>query len=231
MMDYNIGDHGAYSKYLLNWTSPYVVDGSLSSTTINLKPFESSGQFILLSDNFNDSPYDEYILIEYYTPTGLNQKDTAGYADGLNTYTQSGVKISHVDSRILLDVLNDNYEIVESYWAESFEENSDSSLYNTYAIGASNTPSQSCNTNEDNSPYRLYHLIEATNNYTFTGQNYYMNFGDNNNLFHTGDSFSISKYSKFFVNTTKLNNGNSLPYSVSIGAVNQDGSISITITK
>ena len=50
-------------------------------------------------------------------------------------------------------------------------------------------------------------------------------------LFHTGDTFSLSTYSKFFVNGAKLNNGKTLSYTVSIGSVNQDGSITITITK
>ena len=228
MMDYNIGDHNAYSKYLLNWTSPFVVDGSLKTTTINLKPFESSGQFILLSDNFNDSPFDEYILIEYYTPTGLNAKDTAGYTQGVGTYTQSGVKISHVDSRILLDMYDEDDYWVGARWTESFEDND---LY-YYSIGSSNTPSSSYNAeSEDNSPYRLYHLIEATNNFTFTGNTYYANYGNNNVLFHTNDTFSLNSYSKFFVETSKLNNGNALPYTVSIGSTNTDGSITITVTK
>ena len=230
MMDYNIGDHNAYSKYLLNWTSPYVVDGSSKTTTINLKPFELSGEFILLSDSFNDSPYDEYIAIEYYTPTGLNARDLDGYSNGLGTYSQSGVKISHVDSRILLDVYDEDSNWISAQWVEEFEEND--TYYYSYSIGSNNTPSYSYNdVDEGNSPYRLYHLIEATNNFTFTGDNFDANYGNNNVLFHTGDTFSLNSYSKFFVETNKLNNGNSLLYTVSIGSTNTDGSITITVTK
>ena len=229
MMDYNIGDHNAYSKYLLNWTAPYVIDGSEDSVTISLKPFESSGEFILLADSFNDSPYDEYIMIEYYTPTGLNEQDTVGYS-GLNTYTESGIKISHIDSRLLLDVYDLDQNFVESKYVEEFVDSND--YYYYYSIGANNTPSYSYNELEGDSPYRLIHLIEANNELTFNDDSDYdVNYGSNEVLFHTGDSFSLNDYSKFFENSDKLNNGNSLPYVITIGNENSDGTITITITK
>ncbi|MDY2575172.1 MAG: hypothetical protein SOW55_04300 [Bacilli bacterium] len=229
MMDYNIGDHGAYSKYLLNWTTPYVIDGTKESVTINLKPFESSGDFILLSSNFNDSPFDEYITIEYYTPTGLNQKDTTGYCDGLNTYTDSGIKINHIDSRILQDPYDKYGNYLSSQYVDSFVDSS----YYEYYIGANNTPSYSVDTeNDENSPYRLIQLIEATNKMTFKDNDEYsMNYGTNEVLFNSGDSFSMNQYNKFFTNGSKLNSGDSLPYEVIVGEINQDGSISITINK
>ena len=227
MMDNNIGDHGAYSKYLLNWTSPYVIDGTQNSVTINLKPFESSGEFILLGNGFNDSAFDEYITIEYYTPTGLNEKDKNGYADGLNTYTQAGIKINHIDSRIVQDFYNNYDEIDHSLYINSFDDE-----YGYYSICASNTPSSSYDLDGYNfNSFRLNHLIEANKNYTFNTSNYMDNYGSNDVLFHTGDTFSLSTYSKFFANGAKLNNDKTLSYTVTIGSVNQDGSITITITK
>lgn len=226
MMDFNIGDHSAYSKYLMNWTSPYVVDGSLDEVTIDLKPFESSGEFILLRDTtFNDSPFDEYILIEYYTPTGLNAKDTEGYSNGLNTYLQSGVKITHIDSRLIRMTSSD------SRYVDDFDENDwyDYDVY--YTIGASNTPSYSMDeTNTENSPYRLIHQIEANNQFTFSGSDYTANYGSDDVLFHSGDSFSLTDYAKFFTKGTSLNDGSVLPYSLSIGEATENG-IQITIRK
>lgn len=229
MMDDNIGDHGAYSKYLLNWTTPYVIDGTKDSVTINLKPFESSGEFILLSTNFNDSPFDEYITIEFYTPTGLNQKDSVGYCGGLNTYIEKGIKINHIDSRILQDTYDKYGDYLSSQYADNFIDSS----YYEYYIGANNTPSYSVDTkNDKNSPYRLIQLIEANNELTFKGSaDYSINYGTNEVLFHSGDSFSMNKYSKFFVNGSSLNSGDNLPYEVIIGEINLDGSISITINK
>lgn len=228
MMDYNIGDHSAYSKYLLNWTSPYVIDGTKEDVIINLKPFESSGEFILLANSFNDSPYDEYIIIEYYTPTGLNEKDLEPYSNGLATYSQSGVKISHIDSRIVLESYTQNE--VKLDYVDSLEELTLNEYY--YYIGASNTPSYSYSPDyNQNSDYRLLHLIEATNDFTFVGNNFYQNYGNNEVLFHSGDYFSISKYSKFFVNGSLMNNKSELPYEIYIGEKNSDGTISITINK
>ena len=228
MMDNNIGDHGAYSKYLLNWTAPYVIDGTQNSVTINLKPFESSGEFILLGNGFNDSAFDEYITIEYYTPTGLNEKDKNGYADGLNTYTQAGVKINHIDARIICDHYNEEQtEITSSEYVSSFSDENAG-----YMIGQSNSPYYSYDLDGYNyCDFRLNHLIEADNDYTFNTESYYDKYGTSDVLFNTGDTFSLSNYSDFFVNGTTLNNGKTLSYTVTIGDVNPDGSITITITK
>ncbi|MDD6302165.1 MAG: hypothetical protein PUA56_02490 [Bacillales bacterium] len=154
MMDFNIGDHNAYSKFLLNWTSPYVVDGTSNNVSITLKPFESSGDFILLRDSsWNNSSLDEYFLIEYYTPTGLNEKDLTPYTYGLSTYSEKGVKIWHVDSRVLefSDDENDGYNYVDSI-------NHPEELY--YQIGSSNSPYYSMDENGYDSSNKLITLIE-----------------------------------------------------------------------
>ena len=59
MMDYNILDHNAYTKYLMEWVSPFYVDNTKASVNITLNPFESSGEFILINNSWNGSPYDE----------------------------------------------------------------------------------------------------------------------------------------------------------------------------
>ena len=74
MMDYNLGDHSPLSKYLLNWTSPYILNmGNSSSGSITIKPFSSSGDFILVPrSDYNGTAYDRYLLISFFTPKGLN---------------------------------------------------------------------------------------------------------------------------------------------------------------
>ena len=74
MMDYNLGDHSPLSKYLLNWTSPYILNmGDKSSGSISIKPFSESGEFILIPrSDYNGTAYDRYLLISFFTPTGLN---------------------------------------------------------------------------------------------------------------------------------------------------------------
>ena len=74
MMDYNLGDHSPLSKYLLNWTSPYILDMSKNSSgTISIKSFTESGEFILVPrSDYNGTAYDRYLLISFFTPRGLN---------------------------------------------------------------------------------------------------------------------------------------------------------------
>ena len=107
MMDYNIGDHSAFSKYLLNWTSPLVVKPNVSFT-YKLKPFLTSGECILVpSSTYNDSPFGEYLLIEYFAPTGLNRcNEQFEYASmdrevTIYRYPQHyGLKVYHVNAAL-----------------------------------------------------------------------------------------------------------------------------------
>ena len=101
MMDFNIGDHLAFSKFSLGWIEPKIVN---SSTTINIKPLESSGEFIVIGgNNYNKGAFDEYFIVEYVTPTGLNEKDyLASYNNvdrKIKGYSKKGIKITHIDNR------------------------------------------------------------------------------------------------------------------------------------
>ncbi|MDP3130752.1 MAG: hypothetical protein Q8N15_05455 [Bacillota bacterium] len=91
MMDYAVGDHSAVSKILLGWITPLVVTTSM---TVDLLPLVTSGQVVLLIDEWNDTIFDEYLLISYYAPTGLNEYDN------YYIFTIPGVLIQHVDTRI-----------------------------------------------------------------------------------------------------------------------------------
>ena len=94
MMDYTVGDHNSFTKIILDWTTPLVVSGK--STTVTIEGFTESGDVILVSPNWNYSYFDEYFLVEFFTPTGLNEAH-AGF-NGL--YSTSGIRIFHVNARI-----------------------------------------------------------------------------------------------------------------------------------
>ncbi|MCR5490757.1 MAG: hypothetical protein K6F32_01335 [Bacilli bacterium] len=117
MMDQNVGDHNAYSKMMYNWVDAKVVDGSSKNFEITLSSYTDTGDFLVLRDTikdpWNETPYDEYLIIEYYTPTGVNKKDSEGYPEwqqtsstGGNayghggTYEIPGLQVFHVDSRL-----------------------------------------------------------------------------------------------------------------------------------
>lgn len=94
MMDYNVGDHNAYSKLLLGWVTPLVVSGK--TTTIELESFEKSGDCVFIFNSWNQTFFDEYYVIDFYTPTGLN-----AFSKGYNgLFTTSGVRIYHVDATL-----------------------------------------------------------------------------------------------------------------------------------
>lgn len=100
MMDANVGDHDAFSKYLLGWIRPTVGEKGKSYT---LKPFEENGDALILASDFNGTCFDEYYLVSYYTPTGLNELDAkTNYAGNevLSGVKKSGLLVYHVDQRL-----------------------------------------------------------------------------------------------------------------------------------
>ena len=102
MMDDCAGDHSSISKLLLGWITPLVVTESM---TVDIGPYVQAGETLLIIDEWNDTIFDEYLLISYYTPTGLNEYDA------WKLFTIPGILIYHVDARIGNGYLEDS-----SYW-------------------------------------------------------------------------------------------------------------------
>lgn len=98
MMDLNIGDQDSFSKIALGWANPYVVT---EDCVVTINPNESSGDCVLLADNWNGTVFDEYMLFDLQTPTGLNALDsTASYSSRPLYFNKPGVRAFHVDARI-----------------------------------------------------------------------------------------------------------------------------------
>lgn len=90
IMDYTVGDHCPFSKMMLGWVNPTIV---LDTITIKIKSFTETGECIMIPKNFaNNGYFGEYLTIDLYTPTGLNELD----AD--NLFTKTAVRIMQVDS-------------------------------------------------------------------------------------------------------------------------------------
>ena len=92
MMDGTVGDHNPFSKLLLGWIQPKVVTEGMDLT---LNPFSTSGDAYIITDRWNGSLFDEYLLAMYYTPTGLYQGFDDYFFDG-----RSGMVLYHVDARL-----------------------------------------------------------------------------------------------------------------------------------
>ena len=99
MMDCSLGEHNVFSKMLLNWTRPYIPAGE---ATITLRPSTGNGDCILLPlASYNDTPFDEYVLLELYTPTYLNYADSALRSDpGMSLMKDVGIRAYHIDARL-----------------------------------------------------------------------------------------------------------------------------------
>lgn len=94
MMDWNVGDHNAFSKMLLGWVTPIVVDDA--DLTTNLRSFGSSGDCVIICKNWTGSIFSEYYIIDFYTPDGLN----AFEAGSSGLFSKQGVRIYHVDATL-----------------------------------------------------------------------------------------------------------------------------------
>jgi M6 family metalloprotease-like protein len=255
MMDANILDHDAWSKAALGWIAPYVVDNSLTYPfTVELGSSESSGDFLLIpTGSYSGNVFDEYLMVEFYTPSGLNALDAASaYAGSYpRGFFSQGIKISHIDARIglvnsLVSPSLVSYLGTQEMVKATFTHSSPSSYYR---VIASNTPLSTENSTRksvENPGYRLIHLLESNGVNTFANSDYatYQSFfyANNNTLFQPQDGyseFSMSKFASFFENhdfreAGLFNSGAAFPYTIRLnGYRNVDGAMkaSLTISK
>ena len=201
MMDYNIGDHNSYSKWMLDWVKPKVYD--FEEEVIDVKSFVDTGEFIVIpSDkNVNYSPLSEYLLIEFYTPTGLNNQDASySYLGSYpKMFSDYGVRIYHVDSR-LGEFVYQNGDWYYSDYIYNFTKNdlyTKTGSYNYFAIFNNNTPSYSFE--EDNNLIRLVSAFYG-NDHVYREDQY----ASNKDLFKDGSMLSNFRF----------NNGNYLEVSI-----------------
>lgn len=189
MMDCNIGDIDSFSKYLLGWIKPTVANSGQS--VYSLKPFESSGDALIIPIDYSDNPYGEYLILEYYTPTGLNKQDalTAYKTNKKQMYTQSGLIMYHVDNR--LGKLSYRPGLGTS-WNKKYYTNITSYRSNLYIYIPvnSNTPSSSYAVD---TTQKLIGLIGADDT-SFRAAENRTTYADNSFLFQKGDTFNASKF-------------------------------------
>lgn len=215
MMDANIIDHNSYSKMLLGWSKPYIVTGSAE---IDLSSMNEENSFIVIpSDNTQIKsnefdPFSEYILIEYYTPTGLNELDsTIKHSSSPLAVNEKGVRIYHIDNRKFVVDMKSYYDVTTTLYDGHTLSSTESLILpikNTRNITVYNT---GFGIDQSYNIYDEIRLIEKHNKDTFT-------FGgrqSSNTLFKVNEEFSLDLYGKtFFINGNKFNNGESFSYKV-----------------
>lgn len=118
MMDCSLGEHNPFSKMSLEWARPYIPKGECE---ITLRPSSGNGDCLLLPiGDYNGTPFDEYVLLEFYVPGYLNSADASLRPDPLMSLPKlSGVRAYHVDAR--LGLFNDRAKAPVSYLTEETE--------------------------------------------------------------------------------------------------------------
>ncbi|MDR0832532.1 MAG: hypothetical protein LBM99_06525, partial [Bacillales bacterium] len=216
MMDFNIGDHNAYSKYMFNWVNPEIVK---ENKVVNLKPTSESGEFVILPTiNYNGTPFAEYLMLEYLTPTALNEKDSHGYAGNNSAmYQEPGIRLTHVDSRIakFSNITGDFIEYTDTLQLskEVFTD-----------IAHSNTPSLSSGKNNIFEQIRLIRQVGFETEF----------YSSQDDLFYEGDVFDIQeeKYANYFYYSGKFNNKESIKYKIKVNTLDSNyANISIEVGK
>lgn len=211
MMDLNILDHNAYSKYLLNWIEPRIVN---EDGIYELSSFQDAGDCLIVpAGDWNGSPLDEYLILELYTPTKLNQLDsensyTGEYPKG---FSQNGVKIIHVDSRLGKFTVSGGQLVYDSYLDSPNDFNSLKRKYYLTIVN-SNTPSRSYV-----SKNKLITLLSATGvNRYYTHRNYSV--ANNSDLFKDGSKLKTFTFNQYADNdlVIEIDNMSSTSCSVSI---------------
>ena len=114
IMDSEVGDHNAYTKFNLGWITSSRLIVTDTSVTLTLEDFSKNGDTIILANNFDPTlgVYQEYYILVYYTDSELNS-GIGGYFD------KNGILVYHVDAslyyeeyegEIYYDVYNTNTE-------------------------------------------------------------------------------------------------------------------------
>ncbi len=208
MQCHNLGDWNPYSKLAAGWvasTRPTADDFTQGdSATITLTSFAKTGACLLLpaESGAGESPFGEYILVDFFTPHGVNEQDAAVF--GLED--TCGVRIYHVNARY------SGYSV-------------DNQLYGIATVG------NSYGYMAKNFGIYTLELVQAGGDNTFTDLTNLRHDITKTDLFRTGDRFTTETYPEFFYQG-KLDSGKSLGYEIAILEITEDAArIQITRQK
>ena len=220
MQDYTVGAHDPYSRLSLGWGTAIVPNRTV---TLTVKPVEENGEMVILSPNYTGSPFDEYIILELYTPTGLNKFDVEhNYSGYYPTGSSSaGVRVWHVDGRLAKIDYNPR---TGQWYIGSITSEPTSSGSSFIMHATSNTIAGDRAINYAGSyDYNELELIRNDTSYSYNSYDSLTN----DSLFYTGDEFSMELFHNQFVNGSLLNNGKNLGWEVTFDSVSEEG---MTIT-
>ena len=177
---------------------------------------------------WNGMPFDEYLLIELFSPTGLNKFDcdyqySSNSPQGPNTL---GIRLWHVDSRLTYEVSAGGRWGTTSY-STTLTSNVQTS---NCTLAFSNTYNKSGYGTVLGSSYDNYNLLQLIRNNTSESHKTRSSLSSAS-LFKQGDSFDMTTYKSQFVKKPYLNSGIDLGWSFSVDSItNENGEMKATIT-
>lgn len=229
MQSGNAFDWNSYSKLSMGWIEPYVIDGTKDSVTITLQAASLNGDCLIIPANygtFNGSAFDEYFLIELFSPYNNNEFDWymwdnqlgSSYSSVDNSFSglgDYGVRMYHVNSTLYeltnAQFMSDWYSYY-MYFDEKIKINSKEELLQAYNsptsyaglfITNSSNSSDYLGFNVDDSiieDSKLLTIIQAKNENTFASETSYFyddHVLDSEDMFQEGDVFTFDEYSHF----------------------------------
>ena len=226
MQDHNVGGHDPYSRLALNWAKAYIPSETVK---VKLRPIEESGEVIILKNSRYTSSFNEYLVLEYYSPIRLNKFDVdyayGGYDKGPN---QEGIRLWHVDSRLV--TYGSTFKTITSKPTDG--EVMAATNNSSYQSGPKNRAVNYAGSYD----YNMNEVIR--NNYDMIDEQGLpienddrdKNSLSNNDLFLEGDYFTTHNYREQFVNYELLNSKRLLKWSFYIDKID-NGEATITLIK
>ena len=238
IMDESVGELDSYSKLILGWITPYVVYGT--SEILLPKANFADNCVIVIPTNYDEisqkvetainqekiddfeylfNPFSEYLLIDLYTPDGLNYYDAYNAPANFkqNCMQISGVRIYHVDSRIfkanlITSDLGTSINYVDGYEWDGKNLTKNQAIF--CPISNSDIEESYYQLPEEFNFYERIRLLEANQINNFDNGAWV----NETSFFDTSTNpFEIEKFGyRFFAGNYTFNNGNELPFNIKI---------------
>lgn len=212
MMDNNVGDHDPFSKFALNWNTPYIANAKNKS--FKLRSFADTGDCLIIPANKVNSAFSEYLVIDYYTPTGINALDAKNLYSSVYNFKNSGIRVYHVDSRLIQMTYNNGSWTYGAFVSDDATTLPRSNTSYTWPA-MSNSSTRSYDSNSC--------LIELVSSQGVQYKNQsYSKHASSSDFFNVGDEINSTTISKF-LKSGKRNNGNTFDYEIIIDSIDETG--------
>ena len=237
MQDRNVGSHDPYSVMAIGWANPYVVT---ENSEVNIGTFQKTRDLIVITESWNGigSPFDEYFILELYSPTGLNEFDSNYTYDGvIRGPRKVGIRLWHVDARL---AYSDTYTTVYSggqkrnvpvFDPEKLTSNAKEPKA-TYGVchAFSNTYNKEDYASVLGSRYYDYNILQLIRKKTTFSSRNLKNVIEDSDLFTSG-TYQLSSYKSQFINDNPftMNNGKFANWKIKIDISGSDNNATAKI--